>query len=223
MIKLWKPDGLFAGQTVAVLGSGPSLTQEAADSVRHLPRVCARWAAKMAPDADIVISIDGPPSNGFWSWAMENCTGKLLCGLQTDKLPDEVGYYWQRYESVTLSTVPCHIIEFRNNGLSAIHIAEQGGAAKIMLLGFDPDKPLWFYDIEASTHVPILYPGLAEGLEQLIAKLRAKGIEVEHVKPAVKTISLSDTSAPFWTDRESMPIDADPSSRKRKRSKQHCR
>jgi len=219
MTKLYKiPPDLFAGKTVAVLGSGPSLTQECVDSVRHLPRVCARWSAKMAPDADIVIAIDGLPDDEFWSWAQANCTGKLLCGALTDALPDEVGYYWQRYENVTLSTVPCHIIEFRNNGMSAIHIAEQGGAAKILLLGFDPDKPLWFYDTAQSMHVPILYPGLAEGLNQLITKLRAKGIEVKHIKPAVKTIPLSDTSAPFLTDRESTPIDPELAGRKRKRS-----
>lgn len=184
MTTKWKPDGLFTGQTVAVIGDGPSMTQELADSVRHLPRVCARLGCRWALDADIGMAIDAPPnlgrwpgdmppSPGFWPWALENFKGKLVTAGETDELPPEVGSFWHRWEVVTVVD-PTHVIELRQNFMSAVHIAEQGGASKILLVGLDADA----YDT--------MYMGqglyFAKGIEQLIAKLRAKGIVVEHIK-----------------------------------------
>lgn len=186
MTTKWKPDGLFTGQTVAIIGDGPSMTQELADSVKHLPRVCARLGARWALDADIAIAIDSPPNlgrwpdymppgPGFWPWALENFTGKLVTAGETDELPPEVGSYWHRWEMVTISEVPSHVIEIRQNFMSAMHIAEQGGAAKILLVGLDADK----YDEMYFGHLGIC---LSKGVEQLTAKLRANGIAVEHIK-----------------------------------------
>jgi hypothetical protein len=185
MTTKWKPDGLFAGKTVAVLASGPSLTQELADSVRHLPRVCARWACKVALDADMVIAIDPPPNEGFWPYALENFKGLKITSGEMDTLPPEIMSFWHRWEMVTILEVPSHVIEFRNNGMSAIHIAEQGGAAKILLLGFDPMDPRHFYDDVVgypAIHDNEWYWGLQKGIDQLVVKLRANGIQVEHVK-----------------------------------------
>lgn len=185
MTTRWKPDGLFTGATVAIIGDGPSMTQELADAVHHLPRVCARLGCRWALDADIAIAIDGPPNlgrwpdymppgDGFWPWALENFKGQLVTAGETDELPLEVGSFWHRWEMVTISEVPSHVIEIRQNYMSAIHIAEQGGAAKILLLGLDAKE----YDE--------MYAGqglyLAKGIDQLTAKLRAKGIVVEHIK-----------------------------------------
>ena len=85
----WKPDGIFTGQTVAVIGDGPSMSQELADAVHHLPRVCARLGARWALDADVVVAVDGPPnlgrwpdymppSPGFWPWALANFPGPRI-------------------------------------------------------------------------------------------------------------------------------------------------
>jgi hypothetical protein len=179
------PPDLWKGATVAVLGSGPSLTQELADSVRHLPRVCARWAIKRAPDADMCIAVDAPPNFDFWPYAMEHYRGLKITAVETDELPPEVMWWPHRHELVTLG--PNHQVEFRNNGMSAIHIAEQAGAAKILLLGFDPQDPRHFYDDVVGYEGQVgneWYHGLTAGLEQLTAKLRANGIEVERVESA---------------------------------------
>ena len=203
MTTRWTPDGIFQGQTVAIIGDGPSMTQELADSVRHLPRVCARLGCRWALDADIGIAIDAPPnlgrwpgdmppSPGFWPWALENFKGKLITAGETDELPPEVGSFWHRWEMVTIVD-PTHVIELRQNYMSAIHIAEQGGAAKILLLGLDTEAYDEMYKLQG------LY--LTKGIEQLTAKLRAKGVIVEQIKtledarlhavaPEVKLISL---------------------------------
>lgn len=183
MTTKWKPDGLFTGQTVAVIGDGPSMTQELADAVNHLPRVCARLGCRWALDADIGMAIDAPPnlgrwpgdmppSPGFWPWALENFKGKLITAGETDELPPEVGSFWHRWEMVTVVD-PTHVIEIRQNYMSAMHIAEQGGAAKILLLGLDAKE---YDDMYAGQG---LY--LAKGIEQLTAKLRANGIIVERI------------------------------------------
>lgn len=184
MTTKWKPDGLFAGLTVAIIGDGLSMTQELADAVHHLPRVCARLGARWALDADMVIAIDGPPNlgrwpdymppgPGFWPWALENFPGIKVTAGETDDLPPEVGSFWHRWEMVTVSEAPSHVVEVRQNYMSAIHIAEQGGAAKILLLGLDAEA----YDE--------MYAGqglhLGKGIEQLTAKLRANGIVVERI------------------------------------------
>jgi hypothetical protein len=55
--------------------------------------------------------------------------------------------------------------------MSAIHIAEQAGATKILLLGMDPE----IYDANTGIF-------LTAGLKQLTAELQAKGIAVERIK-----------------------------------------
>jgi len=73
----------WQGATVAVLASGPSLTQEVADSVKHLPRIAVRRAFRLAPDADLVLALDGPPNFGFWAES-EGFAGIRVCGVECD-------------------------------------------------------------------------------------------------------------------------------------------
>lgn len=211
MTTQWKPDGLFQGKTVAVIGDGPSMNQELADAVRHLPRVCARLGCRWALEADVTIAIDGPPNlgrwpsdmpsvAGFWPWALENFKGKLVTAGETDELPAEVGSFWHRWEMITVSEVPSHVIEIRQNYMSAMHIAEQGGAAKILLLGLDAKE---YDEINQGLY-------LTKGIEQLTARLRAQGIEVEHVK------TMDDLRQTEVSEAVITPGSTSPASRKRK-------
>jgi hypothetical protein len=167
----WVPYGLWMGKTVAVLGSGPSMTQELADSVRHLPRICARRAARFAMDADLLVALDGPADADSWRES-EGFAGLRIVGFERDDL--DARYLHIAHERVTLGEG--HVVEIRNNGLVAIRIAAMAGAAKIVLLGFDRGQ--------YGAHAPAGaggYVGLEEGLDALIAELGAKGIEVERV------------------------------------------
>lgn len=164
---------IWQGQTVAVLASGKTLTQALADSVAHLPRIAVRRAFRMAPDADFVLSLDGPPNFGFWDESAA-CTGTRVCGVECDL---DAAYLNIAHEPVTLG--PGHVIEIRNNGIAAIRLAAMLGAAKILLLGFAPEPFEHFYsDVDADWDK---YPGLSIALPALVAELRASGIEVEHV------------------------------------------
>jgi hypothetical protein len=167
------PPDLWKGATIAVLGSGPSLTQELADSVRQFKRIAVRRAFSFAPDADMLVSLDGPTGSmddAFWGDASD-FSGLRVCGTECEV---DALYCGLLYETVTIA--PGHTIEIRNNGLAAIRIAERAGAAKIILLGFDPEH------YEEVHH----FVGLVAGLEQIIAELRAKGIEFERVESVQK-------------------------------------
>lgn len=161
----------FAGQTVAVLASGTSLTQEAADSVKHLPRIAVRRAFRLAPDADMLIALDGPPNHGFWDESRD-FAGTRICGVECEL---DAMYVCIPHERVTLG--PSHVVEIRNNGLAAIRVAGMAGASKIVLLGFDPEPYEHFYDGVDSDWDQ--YPGLTAGLAQLISDLATQGISVE--------------------------------------------
>jgi hypothetical protein len=164
---------IWQGQTVAVLASGRSLTQELADSVKHLPRIAVRRAFRLAPDADYVLALDGPPNFGFWEESAA-CTGTRVCGVECEL---DVAYLSIAHETVTLE--PGNVVQIRNNGIAAIRLAAMFGAVKILLLGFDQEPFEHFYpDVDPDWD---RYPGLSIGLIALIEELRGLGVEVERV------------------------------------------
>jgi hypothetical protein len=168
------PVDLWAGETVAVLCAGPALTPDFADSVRHHPRIAVRRAFQFAPDADMLVSLDGPTGSAddaFWPDARA-FAGLRVCGVECDV---DALYAGMFYETVTLAEG--HVIQIRNNGLAAIRIAARAGAAKILLLGFDPER---YEEVHAHTG----FHGLVQGLAQITAELRAAGIEVERIDSA---------------------------------------
>lgn len=161
------PGDLFAGEVVAVLA--PGVTQEQADSVRQYKRIAIRRAFQVAPDADMLVALDGSVNSlddAFWS-DTKDFPGVKISGTESDDI--DALYCGLHYESVVLGEG--HTISIRNNGLAAIRIAARAGAKKILLLGFDAEQ----YE---SVHG---FVGLVQGLKQLTAELRASGIEVEAV------------------------------------------
>jgi hypothetical protein len=160
------PKDLWRGETVAILGAGPDMTKELAESARGFKTVAVNRAVKFAPWADMFVALD--PHHPFWADA-EDFKGMRICGVECDY---DAFYAGMLYERVTIA--PGHVIEIRNNALAAIRIASMTGAAKILLLGFDP----WRYE---ETHAHTGFYGLVEGLAQIIDELRGKGIEIERV------------------------------------------
>jgi hypothetical protein len=160
------PKDLWRGETVAILGAGPDMTRELAESARGLKTVAVNRAVKFAPWADMFVALD--PRHPFWADAAD-FKGRRIIGVECDY---DALYVGLLYERVTIA--PGHVIEIRNNALAAIRIASTAGAAKILLLGFDPER---YEEVHAHTG----FYGLVQGLEQITAELRAKGIEIDRV------------------------------------------
>jgi hypothetical protein len=103
---------------------------------------------------------------------MGDFKGIKVCGVECDY---DAFYPGAMYEAVKING---GTIEIRNNALAAVRIAERAGAAKILLLGFDPER----YE---AVHAHTGFFGLVQGLEQITAELRAKGIEIERIDGAL--------------------------------------
>lgn len=166
MTKKWEIPKMWEGETVAILGAGPEMTEELAESARGHKTIACNQAVKFAPWADMFVALD--PLHPFWANA-DGFTGLRICGVECDI---DALYPGMMYETVEIG--PGHTIEIRNNALAAIRIAALAGAAKIILLGFDPER---YEEVHAHTG----FFGLVQGLEQITVELRAKGIEIERV------------------------------------------
>lgn len=167
MTTLWKPDGAWPGQTVAVLASGPSMSQVVADGLRAHRTIAVNYTHRLAPWADMLVALDGNWPPEFRAFA-----GLRVTGVLDDSL--NALYAGAMYERVVIG--PSHVIEIRNSGLAAIRIAADMGAARIILAGFDPERGTRWHDDEVDTGE---YVGVAAGLEQISADLSARGIVVE--------------------------------------------
>jgi hypothetical protein len=164
MTTRWVVPRMWEGQTVAVLGNGQSMSTQLAKSVGHLPRIACRRALRFCLHADVVVALDGDfeADDGF--------EGMRVVGFEREGL--EAMYLALPHERVRLGEG--HVVEIRNNGLAAIRLAAMAGASKIILLGFDRGR----YG-EGAPEGAGGYVGLEEGLDALVAELRAQGVEVE--------------------------------------------
>lgn len=168
MTQPWTITRDWEGETVAILGAGPDMTPELAETARGHKTIAVNRAVKFAPWADMFVALD--PHHPFWEEADRlGFAGIRVCGIDCDY---DARYAGMLYETVVLSTGAT--VQIRNNALAAVRIAERMGAAKILLIGFDPER---YEEVHAHTG----FRGLVEGLEQMTAELRAKGIEVVRV------------------------------------------
>lgn len=173
-----KPD--WVGKTVVILGGGPSMSQAVADALRQYDvRVVVNDAHFLAPDADMLVALDGVWPDGYGTFA-----GLRVTGVHDGH--EAAMYVGPMYERITLA--PGHIVEVRNSGLAAIRLAADAGAARIILAGFEPSTGAhWSGSTTVGLDVSAAYPGhLAEGLAALRTELAAR----------VPTVLVEDYIAP---------------------------
>lgn len=164
----WTIAPIWTGLTVAILGAGPDMTAELAETARGHKTIAVNRAVKFAPWADAFVALD--PHHPFWEEADNvGFKGLRICGVECDI---DALYPGMMYETVVMGEG--HTQEIRNNALAAIRIAQRLGAAKIILLGFDPER---YEEVHAHTG----FTGLVQGLAQITAELQAAGIAVERV------------------------------------------
>lgn len=166
----WNPDGIWKGETVAILGAGPDMTEELALTAKGYKTIAVNRAVKFAPWAGMFVALD--PHHPFWEEADKlGFSGIRVCGVPCDY---DAMYAGMFYETVHLD--PSHTVQVRNNALAAIRIAQRAGASKIILLGFDPER---YEEIHP-------FRGLVEGLAQISAELENAGVIVERIDSPVQ-------------------------------------
>lgn len=170
MTTTWKIPPDWQGQTVAVLASGPNMSQEVADALSGHKRIVVNQGYRLAPDADMIVAMDGN-----WPQEYRDFPGMRVTGVKDDDL--DAFYIGPRWERVRLENGA--EVEIHNSGLTAVRIAAAMGAKKIILAGFDgfsPGERVHYYDDEIDVGA---YVGVTIGLKKIIAELAAQGVTVE--------------------------------------------
>lgn len=158
----WQPNGAWAGERVAVLLSGPSMSEPVAQELGDLcDRVIAvKYTHRIAPWADMLVALDGNWPQEFRDFAGLKVTG--VADAELDAL--YVGHVQEQVGAVSI----------RNSGLAAVRIAAGMGASRIVIAGFEPETGnRWHDDAQRP------YTGVRAGMEQIRAELMARGVEVE--------------------------------------------
>ena len=170
MTTTWTIPKLWEGETVAVLATGPSMSQDVADALSGHKRIVVNQGYRLAPDADMLVAMDGN-----WPQEYRDFPGMRVTGVKDDDL--DAYYIGPRWERVRLENGA--EVEIHNSGLTAVRIAAAMGAKKIILAGFDgfsPGERVHYYDDEIDVGA---YVGVTIGLKKIIAELAAQGVTVE--------------------------------------------
>lgn len=131
----WDIPPMWQGMTVAVLASGPSMSQSVADSVRHLPRIVVNSTYRLARDADMLYAADAP-------WWMANPEALDFPGLKVSierrpgrapGVPVLIVRNTGRSGFDPKGGIRTHL----NSGAQAIQVAVHAKAARVLLFGFD--------------------------------------------------------------------------------------
>lgn len=192
MTTSWSVPRDWVGQTVAILASGPSMSQQVADAVRGRCKVIAvnnqGVAAKdkpaIAPWADVLYAADLA-----W-WRHHQDAALRFAGLKVTvrehfKSPDV--YSLQQSTEQVFDSRPTHIVTGANSGYQALHLAAHFGAARVLLCGYDMRKVTgqkhWFGDHPGNLNQVMSFGRWIQNFHRLAPVLKGKGIKVFNCTP----------------------------------------
>ena len=140
----WTVPPMWKGRWVAVLASGPSMSPQVADSVRHLPRVVVNTTYLLAPDADVIYASDA-------KWWATNPAALACSGVKCSIEPRPGAWPAVPAGVVVLRNTgregydrdPGCARTIQNSGAVGIQIAIKAGADRVLLLGFDMRGKNW--------------------------------------------------------------------------------
>lgn len=178
-------DKRWAGQTVAILASGPSLASEELSLLRGLPVIAINDSWRKYPDAEILYACDPPwwkhhggvpqflgerwsQHKGPASWPAE----AAAMGISVIRSAAQPG----------ISTDPERIHTGSNSGFQALNLAILGGASRILLLGYDMQesggKSHWFGDHPGTLKRTSPYAVFRKAFEDAADQIARLGVEV---------------------------------------------
>lgn len=108
--------------TIAILATGPSMSQAVADSLAGMRRICVNDAYKLAPDADALCANDA-------TWWRVNPSARSFAGRR---------FSCNRVDHVEQVTCARFLVRSSNSSLLALHVAiKYFKATRILLYGVD--------------------------------------------------------------------------------------
>lgn len=178
---------MWEGETVAVLASGPSMSQAVADKVRAagIRAVVVNDTWRLAPWADMLYAAD----RRWWEANPEAATefaGIKLVGQAGVFLPGV--QVMMRSGTTGFDPHPQFVRTGNNSGYAAVHVTIHTGAARILLCGFDMHGTHWFG--------PHTKKGLRNPTQSSFAAwigrfadLRGRGAEILNCNPCSKLMA----------------------------------
>lgn len=173
----------WPGETVVILATGPSLTQEDVDYCRGKARVIAiNDAYTVCPWADALYGTDAR----WWHWhkGAPGFTGPKW-SLDHSQWVNYRAHYpdVQRLRNTGpdgLEHVPTGLKNGRNSGYAAINLAYLYGATRLVLLGYDMGtaKGKSHFFGEHPNKQPSPYSQFKQRFESLVKPLAKRGVEV---------------------------------------------
>jgi len=188
---LWLPIPIYRGETMAIIASGPSLTQEQVDLVMELPTIAVNDAYKLAPWADILYACDAK----WWNWHNPEFAGRKV-GLKWNAITGSYHANWAEdihpdvwalasTGTEGLEDCPNGLKTGANSGYQAINLAVHLGAKRILLLGFDMQavdgKNHWFGEHPDGVSPP--YDNMLLHFPSIVEPLKKRGVEVINCSP----------------------------------------
>jgi len=164
----------FPGETIACLGTGPSLCAADVDSLRGVARVIAiNDAYLLAPWADILYAAD----ERWWRWhSGAPHFGGTRYGIEPQRLTWPGLRVLRNTGRTGLEQQPDGLRTGSTSGYQAINLAVHLGAARIVLLGYDLQGRHFFGEHPNKTVPP--FAAARHAFESLVAPLAALGVPV---------------------------------------------
>lgn len=178
----WSVPPMWVGRTVAILASGPGMSQEVADAVRDvkLPTIVINTTYLLAPWADILYAADQ-------EWWINNPDALKFLGLKvtcTQPIRPDV-LCLENSGREGFDDRPSCIRTGQNSGYQAVHIAAHAKPSRILLFGFNMSGHNW----HGKHPQPLRTTPLEDYLrwlskwDGLAVELRARGVTVINCTP----------------------------------------
>jgi hypothetical protein len=195
----WTVQPEWQGETVVIIGGGPSLTPEQVEYVEHhswqmidgfvrhdLRIIAINNVVRIAPWADLLYFCDVRWFN--WNRPAVYAYDGYRVTLENLKLQNTIAVRSLRNYGVTgFAPKRDGVTNGRNSGYQAIHLAAWLGVARIILLGFDMragknGKMHWHEEHPVRTP-PFIFPRWLECFGELALELRKRNVEVINCTP----------------------------------------
>lgn len=173
---------MWSGQTVAVLASGPSMSQAVADAVRAtpVPTIVVNSTFRLASWASMLYAADAewwthPTSRDALEFAGLRVSVAAVGGVNRLQVSGLTGF----------DSDPDCVRTGGNSGYQAVHVAAQAGAARILLCGFDMGGGHWHaqHPSPLRTTNPETFEVWIRRFETLAEALAQRGVEVLNCTP----------------------------------------
>lgn len=183
MTSIWTIPRSLTGRTVAILASGPSMSQAVADAVRAagIPAIAINTTHRLAPWAWMLYAADRE-----WWLHPGNADAQHFAGLKVCCQPVPGVLQLRNAGSVGYSDEADCVHTLGNSGGQALQIAVKAGAARVLLCGFDMrdnghwhgHHPAGLRDTEWQT-----YAEWVKRFEKIAPVLAQRGVDVVNVTP----------------------------------------